>query len=209
MRQFIRDHKIAAAGGAAGLLAVVAWLAFGYFGVHTLFIDDEVAEALPMFDTPASDARPSTPAIEEPMADEPVADEVAEEPIAAQETSDEAPTTTGAPVAEIVTEYSGSFVGDAHPAVGTAAVLGNGTGQRFLRFEDDFATDNGPDLNVYLVNSSVDGVTDFVDLGDLTGNVGSQNYEIPADLDLDVYDQVYVWCVRFGVGFGSADLMAV
>jgi hypothetical protein len=196
---------------------VAAWLAFGYFGVHTLFIDDEVAEALPTFDTPVSDAdaAPAPPTTEEPMADEPTADEpmadepMADEPMADEETGDVAPTTTAAPVPEIVTEYSGSFVGDAHPAVGTAVVLGNGTDQRFLRFEDDFATDNGPDLNVYLVNSSADGVTDFVDLGDLTGNVGSQNYEIPADVDLDVYDRVYVWCVRFGVGFGSADLMAV
>ena len=93
----------------------------------------------------------------------------------------------------------------AHPTAGEAVVLGNGTGQRFLRFEN-FETDNGPDLNVYLVNSSTGDVSDYVDLGDLKGNIGEQNYEIPADVDLSVYDTVWIWCVRFSSGFGSAEL---
>jgi hypothetical protein len=84
-------------------------------------------------------------------------------------------------------------------------VLGDGSDQRFLRFED-FETSNGPDLNVYLVNSSTGDVTDVVDLGDLRGNIGSQNYEIPADVDLSVYDTVMIWCVRFSTGFGQATL---
>jgi hypothetical protein len=111
--------------------------------------------------------------------------------------------TAAPPTPEIVTEYQGVFEGDAHPTAGNAVVLGNGTGQRFLRLED-FETDNGPDLNVYLVNSSTGDVSDYVDLGDLKGNIGDQNYEIPADVDLDVYDEVVIWCVRFGVGFGDA-----
>jgi hypothetical protein len=40
----------------------------------------------------------------------------------------------------------------------------------------------------------------------LTGNIGSQNYEIPADVDLDIYNTVVIWCVRFGVAFNAADL---
>ncbi|HYN31091.1 MAG TPA: DM13 domain-containing protein, partial [Ilumatobacteraceae bacterium] len=56
-------------------------------------------------------------------------------------------------------------------------------------------------------DASVDQLgADFVDLGDLKGNVGPQNYEIPPDVDLDRYSTVVVWCVRFGVAFGSADL---
>ncbi|MYJ29837.1 MAG: DM13 domain-containing protein, partial [Acidimicrobiaceae bacterium] len=88
----------------------------------------------------------------------------------------------------------------------------DGSGQRFLRFED-FRTDNGPDLNVYLSAAPPDAAAgdfddDFVDLGDLKGNVGSQNYEIPAGLDLDHYSTVAIWCVRFGVVFGAAELIA-
>ena len=90
--------------------------------------------------------------------------------------------------------------------------LGDGSGQRFLRLED-FRTDNGPDLNVYLSAAPPDAPAgafddDFVDLGDLKGNVGSQNYEIPVGLDLDRYSTVAIWCVRFGVVFGAAELTA-
>jgi len=216
------------------VIAGVAWLAFGYFGVHTLFIDDEVSEALPTFDaTPAEPAAvisqpaPSTEATEAVeqadtadaiAADADTADADAADPApvgsaapagpdeGADDEASDTPT-RAEPAAEIVTEFSGQFTSDAHPTSGQAIVLGNGTGQRFLRFED-FRTDNGPDLNVYLVNSSTGDVSDFVDLGDLSGNIGEQNYEIPADVDLTVYDQVVIWCVRFGVGFGDAELMA-
>ncbi len=102
--------------------------------------------------------------------------------------------------------YTGNFVTDSHPTTGQVSVLTNGTSQRFVRFEE-FATDNGPDVNVYLVNSSADGVSDFIDLGDMKGNIGDQNYEIPADVDLEVYDTVYLWCVRFSVSFAHADLV--
>ena len=50
---------------------------------------------------------------------------------------------------------------------------------------------------------------DFIDLGDLKGNIGSQNYEIPPEVDLDIYDTVVIWCVRFGVAFAAADLATV
>lgn len=107
-----------------------------------------------------------------------------------------------------MTEASGSFGSlGRYSTAGTALVLGDGTGQRFQRFEG-FETSNGPDLNVYLVDSSTGDVSDFVDLGNLSGNVGNQNYEIPPTVDLAVYDTVMIWCVRFGTGFGEAVLTA-
>ena len=111
---------------------------------------------------------------------------------------------------QVRVEASGSFINRSHPTQGLAEVLGDGTGQRFLRFED-FRTDNGPDLNVYLSAAPPDApagqFTDvYVDLGDLKGNVGAQNYEIPRDLDLDRYSTVVIWCVRFSVAFGAAEL---
>ena len=107
----------------------------------------------------------------------------------------------------------GSFISRSHPSSGTAAVLTDGT-QTFLRFDDDFATDNGPDLNVYLStarpNDSVgDLASDFIDLGDMKGNVGAQNYEVPAGTDLNRYRTVVIWCVRFSVAFGAAELAPV
>jgi hypothetical protein len=224
MLHSIRTHPVRWSVAGVGVLAALAWLAFGFFGVHTLFIDDVVSEAAPVFDVPAEQpaaqptdlpaAAPTQPSgAQEPAqpptdttpaadAPEPANDDA--EPLAAA-----APETTQAPTTEpaepqIVTEATGTFTSDAHPTSGTAVVLGNGTGQRFLRFEN-FATDNGPDLNVYLVNSA-SGAGDFIDLGDLKGNIGEQNYEIPEGVDLSVYDTVYVWCVRFGVSFGNAVL---
>ncbi len=113
---------------------------------------------------------------------------------------------------QVRVEAAGEFISRSHPTQGRVDVLGDGTGQRFLRFED-FRTDNGPDLNVYLSAAPADApvgqFTDvYVDLGDLKGNVGSQNYEIPRDLDLDVYSTVVIWCVRFSVVFGAAELIA-
>jgi hypothetical protein len=198
--QWIRRHPLPALGGAVVLLAGLAWLAFGFFGVHTLFIDDEVSEAGPVFDAPAGTTAPgaasTAPAPATPQPDATVAPP-AEAPAA--------PTTAAEPV--VVTEYSGTFVSRDHPTEGVALVLGNGTGQRFLRFEQ-FATDNGPDLHVYLVNSSAGGVTDFVDLGTLKGNVGDQNYEVPEGIDIGVYDTALIWCVRFSSPFGEAVLTA-
>ncbi len=207
MRWIVRNPKFSIPAGVV-VLGGLAWLAFGFFGVHLLFVDDTIAEAPPVF--AATEARattaigsattPSPPAATDPP--------VTIAPGAAPSTSAPATTVPVAPAAaqpEIVTEYVGSFVGRNHPTSGNAVVLGDGTGQRFVRFEE-FETDNGPDLNVYLVNSSAGGINDFVDLGNLKGNIGDQNYEIPADTNLDVYDTVLIWCVRFSSPFGEATL---
>jgi len=103
----------------------------------------------------------------------------------------------------------GRFRGLAHDASGTALLI-DVEGKRYLRFED-LEVDNGPDLKVYLSPepaSSEEGAFDdrIVSLGDLKGNVGDQNYEIPASVDLDRFRSAVVWCERFGVGFAVAPL---
>ena len=49
---------------------------------------------------------------------------------------------------------------------------------------------------------------DFVDLGKLKGNIGSQNYEVPSGTDLAKYKTVVIWCRRFATAFGASDLTA-
>ena len=189
---FIRNNKVAV--GVAGLLGlvVVAVLAFGVFGVQTLFFDNEVNEAGPVFDSAAA----SDDAVSEPAGTA----EPTETTAPAAEPTDEPDETAVDP--QIETIATGVFQDSKiHAGSGDVNVLTDGN-QRFLRFEENFATDNGPDLNVYL--RADDG--SFIDLGDLKGNIGSQNYEIPADVDLDVYNRIDIWCVRFGVSFADASL---
>lgn len=188
--------------------AVVAILAFAVFGVHTLFIDEEVSEAAPVFTRVETGNDPAA-ATDSQVSDGGSSPGADDDDLTADRAGGDATADTAAEdiAGEPIGDRSGSFVDGAHPTSGSAVVLSDGGSQRVLRLEQDFATDNGPDLNVYLT-SSADGFGDeYVDLGDLKGNIGSQNYEIPTAVDLDLYDNVVIWCVRFGVGFGSAELM--
>jgi hypothetical protein len=116
-----------------------------------------------------------------------------------------------APAEPPVIVATGRFIGLEHESSGRALVVETTDGQRFLRF-DDFQTSNGPDLVVYLsAKPATPGDwygydRDFVGLGTLKGNLGSQNYELPDDLDLNRYSTAVVWCRRFEVGFAAATL---
>ena len=81
-------------------------------------------------------------------------------------------------------------------------------GRRYVRFER-FRTSNGPLLRVYLSATPANGPGGafddrFLDLGALKGNIGNQNYRIPAATSLEAYRSVVVWCKRFGVPFAAA-----
>ena len=174
----------------------------------------ETTAPAPDTDAPETDTTAPAPATGPMPGDELSEDLIAEMDEAMEELGmpEEQPVEeTMPPMPQIRVEASGEFISRSHPTQGQVEVLGDGTGQRFLRFED-FRTDNGPDLNVYLSAAPPDApvgqFTDvYVDLGDLKGNVGSQNYEIPRDLDLDLYSTVVIWCVRFSVIFGAAELV--
>ena len=105
----------------------------------------------------------------------------------------------------------GRFHGVAHATEGLASLYRLPDGQRALRLTE-FETSNGPDVQVYLVatNDATDNETvttaGFIHLGALKGNIGDQNYEVPADVDLTKYQAVTIWCRRFGVNFGTAPL---
>jgi hypothetical protein len=107
---------------------------------------------------------------------------------------------------------AGQFHSGAHETKGMATVLQLADGKKTLRLTN-FATSNGPDVHVYLVAATDakdnDSVTKagFVDLGSLKGNIGDQNYELPANADLAKYRAVTIWCKRFSVNFGTAPLM--
>jgi hypothetical protein len=112
---------------------------------------------------------------------------------------------TAAPV------LTGLFHSNAHPTTGTATIYRMPDGRLVLRLTD-FETSNGPDVQVYLVAAPDvnDDATvkraEFLNLGTLKGNIGDQNYEVPAGVDLTRYRAVSIWCRRFSVNFGAAPL---
>lgn len=111
----------------------------------------------------------------------------------------------------------GQFVGfdKIHNGTGTASVYqfadadaeGHGRKRFFLRFEDGFQVNNGPDLYVGFGKNGQ--YVKGSEISKLKGNVGSQNYEISANVDLSQYDSVWVWCKAFSTPFVKADLKAV
>ena len=117
---------------------------------------------------------------------------------------------TPTPAAMVVA--AGPFESRAHESRGSAQVLDLGDGKRVLRLVN-FATSDGPDLQVYLLGSPSAANRDdltaagHVALGALKGNIGEQNYEIPPNVDLSRYGAVSIWCRRFGVNFATAVLV--
>jgi hypothetical protein len=124
--------------------------------------------------------------------------------------SEAMPATASANASETVLA-SGSFHSVAHDGKGNASIYQLSDGKRILRFTN-FETSNGPDVHVYLVaaNDATDSDTvkkaGFREIGSLKGNIGDQNYELPADVDLAKYRAVTIWCQRFSVNFATAPL---
>ncbi|MFD3994050.1 DM13 domain-containing protein [Streptomyces sp. NPDC058583] len=118
-------------------------------------------------------------------------------------------TRQGAPARPSAT---GSFISHEHETTGSVEVLRGEDGKATLRLTNLRASD-GPALHVWLSDQPVktDGGGNLddgkhVDLGDLKGNEGNQNYAIPTGTDLNEFSTVTIWCERFSVSFGAAEL---
>lgn len=167
---------------AAAVLVVLGAVTLIWFQPQKLFYDNTVDEALPSVSAPAQPTDEGTDATATPAPTEPV--ELA----------------------------SGTFISREHETTGTARILRLADGQQILRLEG-FETSNGPALFVYLSQNPADGEDglfddDYLDLGALKGNIGDQNYVIPAEVDPLGYASVVIWCDRFSVSFGAADIVA-
>lgn len=181
--------------GSAALAGLLLW----WFQPWLLFVNTEVAEPLPIVSSSpgSSPSASSTPSMATPV----------------KPSKTNLPEVTESPVAPMIL-LSGSFISHEHQTSGTARIIELADGSRVLRLED-FATSNGPDLEVWLSAAPViagqagwfladDG--DYVSLGKLKGNKGDQNYVIPPELDLSRFSSASIWCVRFSVSFGAAEL---
>ncbi|WP_413760310.1 DM13 domain-containing protein [Streptomyces sp. MMBL 11-3] len=171
------------------LVAAVAGVGFGlyWFQPWKLWQDETVQEALPeVVATPAS-------------------------PTAAGKPSSQAGTPSPAGPQ---TRASGELISHEHATSGTVKLVRLADGSHVVRLED-LDTSNGPDLRVLLTDAPVkegragwhvfdDG--EHVSLGSLKGNKGSQNYALPDGVDPARYTSVSIWCDRFDVSFGAAEL---
>ncbi len=187
---------------AAALIAAIPAIALAWWLASPLFINTTVDEEFPLTvsaDIPVGVTRAQA---EETMATMAMVDNTMTEPMM--------PAMSSAMVLSM-----GSFrdADSFHKGSGTATVYQLEDGSHVLRFED-FRVTNGPDLRVLL--SKAADISDkgefqqyeYVELDRLKGNIGNQNYVIPADLDISAYGSVVIYCKPFHVLFSVAPLTA-
>jgi hypothetical protein len=96
----------------------------------------------------------------------------------------------------------GKFENGAHPTSGNVKIYEDKDKKRSLVFEN-FKTDAGPDLRIYLAEDKA--VTGFVEITDMVKN-GNLILSLPNNVDLKKQTHVLIWCKKFAVLFGSAQL---
>lgn len=125
------------------------------------------------------------------------------------------PDATPAPVpVEPKVLAEGALISHEHETTGRVVILELADDSRILRLED-LDTSSGPDVEVWITDAPVIEGSDgwhvfddgeYVELGDLKGNHGNQNYPLPDSVDLSELTSVSLWCDRFNVSFGAARL---
>jgi len=173
--------------------AVVWWLA------SPLFINRVVDEEFPDAAELAANPEKLMDMPEDERAE--VQDEVMEAAASMpdKQASDAMPEASGGPL--VLAQGAFMDADEFHQGSGTATLYELDGGGHVLRFEN-FTVTNGPDLHVFLLQGeSMDGA---LDLGPLKGNVGDQNYDIPAGTDVSAFTGVSIYCVPFHVTFATA-----
>ena len=99
----------------------------------------------------------------------------------------------------------GTFTGASeHITTGGVQIVKTADGGAVVILDTDFSLDGAPDPRV---GFGVDG--EFVsasDLGELQNISGLQIYVVPATVNVDDFNEVYIWCLQFGVPLGVATL---
>ncbi len=100
---------------------------------------------------------------------------------------------------------SGQFTGASdHITTGGVSIVKTANGGAVVILDSDFSLDGAPDPRV---GFGVDGVyKDASDLGVLTSKAGVQVYIVPPTVNVDDFNEVYIWCRKFSVPLGVAAL---
>ena len=98
---------------------------------------------------------------------------------------------------------SGTFVGKSnHVTSGTVSVVKTDSGTKVV-LESDFDFDGAPDPKLGFGKNGYDKSSQF---SVLKANKGEQSYEIPASINPENYNEVWVWCEQYSVPLGVAKL---
>lgn len=100
-----------------------------------------------------------------------------------------------------VVNVKGKFMGIGGETVSGSAKIITSDGKYSLVL-DDFKTNNGPDLHVYLSKEATP--KDFIDLGLLKSVSGTQVYPITGMPDFTKYKYALIHCQQYNHLFGSA-----
>ena len=124
-------------------------------------------------------------------------------PTQAQQMAEKSPT--------MMAMRSGNFVTveQDHPTAGQAKIV-TSNGKKYLEFDRAFTTAQGPDVQIVLYRGNSVPVKlaqkDYLTLAKLQKFDGAQRYEIPANVNLDDFKAVGIWCKKLNVTFGYAAL---
>jgi len=101
-------------------------------------------------------------------------------------------------------EGMGSFTGvSGHTTTGQVAVVRTADGWE-VHLKDDFSFDGAPDPRVgFGTAGKFAANTDFEPL---RSKSGAQVYQVPADVDPAAFDEVYIWCRKYSVPLGVAQI---
>lgn len=102
-------------------------------------------------------------------------------------------------------DTTGTFTGASdHITTGSVTITQNDDGTSTVTFDSSFSLDGAPDPRV---GFGKDGTfVGLSDLGKLKNLNGAQSYVVPASLDLDDFNELYIWCLKFAVPLGVAQL---
>ena len=104
---------------------------------------------------------------------------------------------------------TGQFQNLNYMSSGTASVVEK-DGKLFVVLGADFSTPNGPDLVLYLTKNSAattrNDIAQGIELQKLKSIKGMQVYELPAGIDIDLYNSVTIHCRAFNVPWSYASL---
>jgi len=100
------------------------------------------------------------------------------------------------------TQLQGSFTGASdHITSGTVTVTKENN-EYVVILGPDFSLDGAPDPKVGFGTSGKYDIKS--QLGHLNSNTGEQKFKIPADLNIESYDEIYIWCEAYSVPLGVA-----